>query len=261
MKAGTKPTQLSWKPVRSGHGPRRPMLVRRAAYQPALAYVRLADDSIVPSIDDIRDLIDMLRDDRRVETLRTSALFPRSADRFAAAGFTPADTLSLLRADLSSRALRAAVDRHRGSTHRIATMRRWNYEAAARVDRAAFGPSWGHDAAELDDIRHATPVHRARFRYEPGSRLTRELRAFAVAGSSSEHGYLQRLSVDPAVQRRGDGRALTLDALGWMVRERVPDCLVNTSVDNRAALGLYESVGFVPLREQLHVMQLDVRRA
>ena len=46
-----------------------------------------------------------------------------------------------------------------------------------------------------------------------------------------------------------------------MMRQRVPDCLVNTSVDNAPALGLYESVGFVPLRDQLSVMQLDVHQA
>ena len=91
--------------------------------------------------------------------------------------------------------------------------------------------------------------------------LSRELRSFAVAGASSEHGYLQRLSVDPAVQRRGDGRRLTIDALAWMIRQRVPDCLVNTSVDNTSALGLYESIGFVPLRDQLSVMQLDMHQA
>jgi len=256
-----KVRQLSWSPVGSAPGTRRPMLVRRAAYQPSLAYVRLADDSVVPSLEDIRIVVDTLRGDRRVETLRTSALFPRSADRFAAAGFTPADTLCLLRADLASRSILDAVAAQRRSRVRIGTMRRWNYEAAARIDRAAFGASWGHDAAELDDIRHATPLHRARFRYDQGSMVTRELRAFAIAGASSEHGYLQRLSVDPARQRQGDGRTLTVDALGWMTRQRVPDCLVNTSVDNDSALGLYESVGFVPLRDRLRVMQLDVHRA
>lgn len=256
-----KVRQLSWSPVGGGLGSRRQMLIRRAGYQPTLAYVRLADDSIVPSLDDIRHVVETLRDDRRVETLRTSALFPRSADQFAAAGFAPADTLRLLRADLASTAINRSISELHRSRVRIATMRRWHYEAAGRIDRAAFGPSWGHDAAELDDIRHATPLHRARFRFDQDSVLSRDLRAFAVAGASSEHGYLQRLSVDPTVQRQGDGRVLTVDALGWMVRQRVPDCLVNTSVDNEPALALYASVGFVPLRDHLSVMQLDVHQA
>jgi ribosomal protein S18 acetylase RimI-like enzyme len=255
-----KVRQLSWSPIGGRPGARR-ILIRRAAYQPTLAYVRLADDSVVPALADIKDVVETIRHDRRVATLRTSALFPRSADQFAAAGFTPADRLRLLRADLASEAIHHTIATQRRSRVNIATMRRWNYGSAARVDRAAFGSSWGHDAAELDDIRHATPVHRARYCYDPDTMLRRELRSFAVAGASSEHGYLQRLSVDPAVQRRGDGRLLTIDALSWMMRQRVPDCLVNTSVDNEPALGLYESIGFVPLRDHLSVMQLDLHAA
>ena len=86
-----------------------------------------------------------------------------------------------------------------------------------------------------------------------------EIVAFAITGASSEHGYLQRLAVDPSVQRRGHGRALTTDALRWLARRRLPDCLVNTSVDNSSALALYEAVGFTPMDEQLTVLHLDVR--
>ena len=237
----------------------RSMLLRRAAYDRSMVHVRLTDDSTVPAHDEIVEFIESMRDHRDLATIRTSALFARAAERFAKTGFTVADTLSLLRADLRAPALVAMTTRARSAGARIATMRRWNYEAAAHVDRAAFGAAWGHDASELDEIRHATPRHRARYRFEPGRPLTRELHAFAVAGASSEHGYLQRLSVDPAHQRRGHGRALTIDALRWMTRLRLPDCLVNTSVANAPALALYESVGFVAMRDQLSVMQFDVR--
>jgi ribosomal protein S18 acetylase RimI-like enzyme len=44
-----------------------------------------------------------------------------------------------------------------------------------------------------------------------------------------------------------------------MARRRVPNCLVNTSVDNSAALALYDSIGFTPMDEQLTVLHLDVR--
>ena len=43
-------------------------------------------------------------------------------------------------------------------------MRRHHFVAAAEVDRAAFGPGWGHDARELIEICRATPVHAARQR-------------------------------------------------------------------------------------------------
>jgi ribosomal-protein-alanine N-acetyltransferase len=227
-----------------------------------MLHVRLSDDSVVPSHDDIAGFVDSVRDHVGVATIRTAALFPRSAGRFAEAGFGVADTLCLLRADLDSHRVNAlAIRERRGRATRIATMRRWNYAAAANVDRAAFGPTWGHDAAELDEIRHATPRHRARFCSPRGRPFSPALCAFAVAGASSEHGYLQRLSVDPTHQRHGHGRALTIDAMRWMARMRLPDCLVNTSVENAAALALYESVGFSPMRDHLSVMQLDLRAA
>ena len=142
-------------------------------------------------------------------------------------------------------------------------MRRHHFAAAAAVDRAAFGPGWGHDARELVEICRATPVHAARQRVAAPRRLgvpgaPRPI-AFAIAGASSEHGYLQRLSVDPGVQRCGHGRALTVDALRWMMRRRLRDCLVNTSVDNSAALALYDSIGFQRMDEQLTVLQVDLR--
>ena len=61
------------------------------------------------------------------------------------------------------------------------------------------------------------------------------------------------------MQRCGHGRALTIDALRWMMRRRLGDCLVNTSVDNAAALALYDSIGFQRMDEQLTVLQVDLR--
>lgn len=234
--------------------------MRRAAFDPGLTHLRLADDSIVPTLDDIKEWIDAVRGDPSVTTIRTSALFPKSADHFINAGFAVADTLALLRADLASRSIRDALaTAANDDSAATVTLRHRDYADAARVDRAAFGSAWGHDADELDEIRHATPLHRARGRIRRGGLFRRDLEAFAVAGASSEHGYLQRLSVDPTSQRRGHGRRLTLDALLWMVRRGLPDCLVNTSVTNTAALALYDSVGFVPMRDRLRVLQFDVR--
>ena len=172
----------------------------------------------------------------------------------------------LLRADLRHELVRAACRRRdddgSGSTR---TMRRHHLAAAAAIDNAAFGQGWGHDAADLDEICRATPVHSARRRTNGprllGSRRRGDLVAFAIAGASSDHGYLQRLAVDPRWHRRGHGRALTVDALRWMIRRRLPDCLVNTSVDNTAALAMYTSVGFTSMAEHLTVLHFDCRCA
>ena len=219
------------------------------------------DESILPEVDELRRWLDQIAaDDPAATTIRTAALFPRAADRFEAAGFEVADRLALLRAQLDDPRVRASI----GSRGDRATrsMRRHHLGAAAVIDRAAFGDGWGHAAAELAEICRATPTHSARYRLATPRRHgvgRSELVAFVIAGASSDHGYLQRLAVDPSFQRHGHGWALTSDALRWMARRRLPDCLVNTSVDNSAALALYDSIGFTPMEEQLTVLHFDVR--
>ncbi len=230
-------------------------------------HLSLADDSVVPSHDEIerwiRTIVGAATGAMEVSTIRTSALFPSSAARFREAGFVVADTLELLRAELDDAQVQTSLGSSAGastpSNVSTVSLRTREFDAAARIDQAAFGRRWGHDAAELDQIRFATPRFQARARVERRGFLRRELVAVAIAGASSEHGYLQRLSVRPDLQGRGHGRALTIDALHWMRRRHLRDCLVNTSVDNGAALALYRSVGFRSMSDRLEVLELDVR--
>jgi ribosomal protein S18 acetylase RimI-like enzyme len=78
---------------------------------------------------------------------------------------------------------------------------------------------------------------------------------FAVSGRAGHHSYLQRLAVDPALHGRGIGSALTMDALRWARRHRCDSMLVNTHVENSAALGLYRSLGFEELAYGLAVLE------
>jgi ribosomal protein S18 acetylase RimI-like enzyme len=245
-------------------GAARSLVVRPGSDGSGLVHVRLRDDSIVPEVDDLREWLDTVASDSLTPTtVRTAALYPRAAARFEAAGFAVADRLVLLRADLTDAGVLAIAAGHGDRSTR--TLRRHQFGTAAAIDRAAFGEPWGHDAAELAEICRATPIHAARYRGSTRRRLSigprTEPVAFAIAGASSEHGYLQRLAVDPQVQRRGHGRELTTDALRWMIRRRLPDCLVNTSVDNATALGLYRSLGFSPMDELLTVLQFEIRPA
>ena len=142
---------------------------------------------------------------------------------------------------------------------RIGPLRRRHDPAAADIDRRAFGTPWANDIDELDEIRHATPIHRARGCFATGGGWRRPLLAFAIAGAAAGQGYLQRLAVDPAHHGQGHGRALTQDALSWMRRRRLRQGFVNTAVTNEAALALYTSVGFHTLGDQLVVMERSVR--
>jgi ribosomal protein S18 acetylase RimI-like enzyme len=67
---------------------------------------------------------------------------------------------------------------------------------------------------------------------------------YAVTGRAGRRGFLQRLAVQPDHQRGGLGRALVLDGLRWLRRWRAERAVVNTQLENDAALALYENLGF-----------------
>lgn len=229
--------------------------MRPWAFERGVVQLALADQGIVPEVDEIRGWVETLTTSvdhrgRGVRSIRTGALFAEAADRFATAGFDVIDTLALLRIDLTDRSRHAGVA--------TSPLRARRHTEAAAVDRDAFGDPWGNDATDLADIRRATPAHRARARLVPGPDRRRTLAAFAITGAAAGHGYLQRLAVSPAHQRAGHGRALVLDSLAWMSGRRLDQGLVNTAVGNERALALYESVGFRQLPDRLVVMQLDL---
>ena len=124
-------------------------------------------------------------------------------------------------------------------------------QQASEVDVAAFGAAWGIDATTIADMSTATPAHR--MRSIGGDTST--LGGYAVSGRDGRLGFLQRLAVDPESQCRGIGTALVADSLRWLARWRCARVLVNTHVDNTAALALYHRMGFVTLPDQLRVFE------
>ncbi len=239
-------------------GPR--VRVRTAVFDPGVIHLALADQGIVPDPDELAGWVDALAGRDDVHAIRTGALFAAAADRFADAGFSVVDTLMLLRADLAD----PRVVRPRPRRDATVPLRARHHEAAAVVDRAAFGEEWGNSPDDLAEVRHATSVHRARARRAAMS--PRSLWAahrgpvvgFAISGAAGGQGYLQRLAVLPEHQRRGHGRALTVDSLAWMHQRRLSHAVVNTGVDNEPARALYESLGFHAIPDRLVVMQLDL---
>ncbi|MFZ9627869.1 MAG: GNAT family N-acetyltransferase [Ilumatobacteraceae bacterium] len=125
------------------------------------------------------------------------------------------------------------------------------HDVASVIDQQAFGPEWALDPGAIDDVCGATPRHRARFVGGAGGQMA----GYAITGRDVRQGFVQRLAVAPDQQRTGVGRALVLDALRWLAFWRVRRVLVNTAVDNHAALELYLSVGFTPLAERLRVLE------
>lgn len=215
-------------------------------YEPDVAHLVLLDHHMVPDAAAVARWLEEARANGS-RIVRTGALFPPSIPAFLDAGFENIDTLRLLERRLDPPLPDLATT---SSTPRLRRMRATMLDEAADVDNQAFRPPWRNDASALADIVSATPQHRARC-----IRVDGRIVAFIISGRATTTGYIQRLAVDPDAQRNGFGRALVVDALGWMQRRRVTRVLVNTALDNHAASALYESCGFREGTDRLGILE------
>jgi ribosomal protein S18 acetylase RimI-like enzyme len=228
-------------------------------YEPDVAHLVLLDHDMVPTRTDVGAWVaEARRAPEPKRAMRTGAMFPEAAGVFADVGFTTIDTLALLDIRLLTRSDRGRPDRRRNvrtTTRRnvrttTRRMRSSDLPAIAELDRTAFGDPWGNDVRSLGDITTATPRHQARVVEGPDG-----LEAFAISGQSGRYGYLQRLAVHPDARRRGHARHLVRNALHWMERRGASTALVNTGIDNVAALDLYRSLGFTRRAETLQILE------
>lgn len=183
----------------------------------------------------------------------TAALAPAEQTPFLAAGFAVHERLHLLTrpVDDMSPGRADAVELRRG--------RRADRVAILAVDGAAFLSFWHLDGPGLDDAMAATPSSRLRVAVHPDD--GRSVVGYAITGRAGPRGYLQRLAVDPALQRRGIGAALVTDGLRWLRRWGCREVLVNTQIDNQAALALYQALGFRLQADGLAVLRRDLDAA
>lgn len=195
-----------------------------------IAFIAPLGDSLPPTVAMVRHACSVLSD-RGYERALTGALGERERASFERAGFEPHEQLHLLAHDLTDLPDAAPVPMRRG----------WRFDRAAalEVDGAAFPAFWRLDRDGLADAIDATPVARFRVVTE-GRRIV----GYAVTGRAGPRGYVQRLAVHPDQQGRGMGAALVLDGLRWLVRRGARQAVVNTQVDNRRALELYQRLGF-----------------
>jgi len=131
-------------------------------------------------------------------------------------------------------------------------------KAVVALDNVAFEPFWRLGAAGVRDALDATPTSRFRVgrpdRPRDRGATTTRVAAYSITGKAGEHGYLQRVAVHPDARQRGWGRALVADALLWLWQHDVDRVYVNTQIENRAALDLYEAAGFTLLPDGLCVL-------
>ena len=234
---------IRWGPERARTGPWRG--------NGQVAYLAPMPDAPIPSADFVKRCCDVLAA-RGFQRIVTGALAPGEAAGFLHAGFQIEERLHLLGNDLTSVPPPPRQVRMRRAG-------RLDRSRVLEIDSLAFPPFWRLDGHGLDEAIRATP--HARFRVSQGRIGAADgLTGYAVTGRAGRRGFLQRLAVDPAAQRAGIGRALVLDGLRWLKRWRVERAVVNTQLENEAALALYESLGFRREPAGLSVLSVGLAR-
>lgn len=197
-----------------------------------VAYLAPLPDAPMPSAEFLSRCLATL-EQRGFDRVVTPALSAAEQSNFLQAGFEVQEQLYLLGRDLDSTL--PPLPRQ----HRLSRARRGDRPAVLRLDETAFSEFWRFDEAGLEDALAATPATRFRV-------VRDDLRVYgyAISGRAGHLGFVQRLAVAATRRHRGIGRGLLLDGLHWMRRHGVCRAVVNTQLDNKAALGLYDQVGF-----------------
>ena len=212
----------------------------------------MVDVSMVPTPEQVDTwLADAYAAATPVHAVRTGALYPAAAAVFLERGFTVIDRLVLLERTLLQN--RTGRRKREATSARLRRARRRDLATMAAIDQAAFPVGWRNDVASLSAIAGATPSARTRLA-RIGDADSHTV-GFAITGKAGTTGYLQRIAVCPDAQGRGVGRRLVDDAVEWLKRRGANRALVNTGVDNLAALQMYERASFDPLDDQLVVLE------
>lgn len=169
---------------------------------------------------------------------------PASSRRpWEAAGFEEFVPLALMRLDLNAS--------HPSPDHLVIAPPDTSIGALIQIDHAAFDDFWRFDRYGMSEAIAATGTARTLLIRGPNG----EPVAFAVVGFGHAMAYLQRLAVHPDWQGQRMGRSLTRGAARMALKAGSKAMILNTQADNRAAIGLYESEGFVTLAEPLALLR------
>jgi ribosomal protein S18 acetylase RimI-like enzyme len=131
---------------------------------------------------------------------------------------------------------------------RITRLTESEWRTFAELRLRALTDTLGTDDAQYrDEITFTAAQWRRRLRAHAQFAATIDDRAVGLIGAqreSTEKVYLYSLWLDPGARGRGVGRALVSAAVEWarVARARVVTLRVN--VDNAAARGVYEKLGF-----------------
>jgi ribosomal protein S18 acetylase RimI-like enzyme len=120
------------------------------------------------------------------------------------------------------------------------------------LDRQCFQPLWQMSREDIMTAFHVSE-NCATIRDHEG-----RLIGYQISNSLPTGGHLARIAVHPNYQGKGVGRYLLQDLLQKFIMAGVTRVTVNTQIDNRTAIQLYESSGFIQTGEKYPVFRLDV---
>lgn len=119
------------------------------------------------------------------------------------------------------------------------------------IDAAAFSSFWRFDRLGLTEAMEATSRSSILIIRDADGHPA----GFAIVGFGSAISYLQRVAVHPSWQGCGMGRSLVRVAARKARDAGARVMLLNTQLDNEAAMRLYESEGYVRLPEPLFLLR------
>ncbi len=120
-------------------------------------------------------------------------------------------------------------------------------DALADIHQDAFARTWSEDDfASLLADRGVFAVGVRRQTVFGGRRLA----GFALIRVAADEAEVLTIAVRPGDRGRGYGRMLMEEAVRLLYRDRIATCFLEVDRQNRAAVGLYRSLGFVVAGER-----------
>jgi len=168
---------------------------------------------------------------------------PSSRRPWETAGFDEFVPLSFMRHDLT--------EGLPSPDHLVISPPDHSIEDLLRIDHAAFDTFWRFDRFGMAEAIAATTKTRSLLIRGPDGVPV----GFAIVGFGHAMSYLQRLAVHPDWQGHQMGRSLIRAAARTAQSAGSRAMMLNTQIDNTAAVALYESEGFVTLPESLFLLR------
>lgn len=125
-----------------------------------------------------------------------------------------------------------------------------DWQALARVDRAAFTDFWRMSVSGLAEAMKATP-RSALFQIEEEEHVV----GYAIVGTQLTVSFLQRVAVLPTRSGEGLGTALIRASMLWARERGARTMVLNVRPDNMRAADVYEREGFARTGTSLHVLR------